>query len=128
MTDEQKKKPTAGFWIAVALLVALVAYPISFGPACWITSRADRGQNLLPVMYWPILKLLCCNEVHDLAARHPQNGEREKGVDGFSLKRGPLWWYAEVGPSEGAHWFYSVGYEKIPGEAVHIKSEEWEWR
>jgi hypothetical protein len=43
------RKPSAAFWIAVALVVALVAYPLSFGPACWLSewirlpSFADRG-------------------------------------------------------------------------------------
>ncbi len=31
MTDS--KKPTAGFWITVALVAALVGYPLSFGLA-----------------------------------------------------------------------------------------------
>ena len=38
MTD--RKKPSATFWISVALIAALVGYPLSFGPACWL---ADRG-------------------------------------------------------------------------------------
>jgi hypothetical protein len=33
MTD--RKKPTAGFWITVAL-VAVLAYPLSAGPSLWI--------------------------------------------------------------------------------------------
>jgi hypothetical protein len=34
MTD--RKKPGVAFWATVALVVVLVAYPLSFGPACWI--------------------------------------------------------------------------------------------
>ncbi len=37
MTD--RKKPTAGSWMTVALVAALVAYPLSFGPACWLCGR-----------------------------------------------------------------------------------------
>ncbi len=29
-----RKKPTAGFWISVALVAVLVGYPLSCGPAC----------------------------------------------------------------------------------------------
>ena len=36
MTADQKTKPTAGFWITVAVAVVLVAYPLSFGPARWL--------------------------------------------------------------------------------------------
>jgi len=37
-------KPTAGFWITVAL-VATLAYLASFGPAVWLTVRG-RGRIL----------------------------------------------------------------------------------
>jgi hypothetical protein len=33
--SEVGKKPTAGFWITVALVAVLVGYPLSFGPAWW---------------------------------------------------------------------------------------------
>ncbi len=40
------KKPTAGFWITVSLVAALVAYPLSFGPACWVLARDNsRSQT-----------------------------------------------------------------------------------
>ncbi len=52
MTD--RKKLTPGFWITVALVVVLVGYPLSFGPACWITSHLDRGADLVPVVYRPL--------------------------------------------------------------------------
>jgi hypothetical protein len=46
MTDDPKKKPTAGFWVTVGLLVALVAYPLSFGPVCrFITGRFYKGER-----------------------------------------------------------------------------------
>ena len=34
-----RKHPSAAFWITVALVVVLVGYPLSFGPACWATSK-----------------------------------------------------------------------------------------
>jgi hypothetical protein len=36
------KKPGVAFWATVVVVVVLVAYPLSFGPACWITSRLNR--------------------------------------------------------------------------------------
>jgi hypothetical protein len=36
MTTSPKTKPTAGFWITVTLVAVLVAYPLSFGLACWL--------------------------------------------------------------------------------------------
>ncbi len=47
-------KPTAGFWISVALLTVLVGYPLSMGPACWLTSRLDAGTHAIAVIYRPI--------------------------------------------------------------------------
>ena len=37
MTD--RKKPGVAFWATVALVVVLVGYPLSLGPACWINER-----------------------------------------------------------------------------------------
>jgi hypothetical protein len=48
------RKPTAGFWITVAL-VALLAYPISFGPACWISSRVQPSGRIVSMIYRPII-------------------------------------------------------------------------
>ena len=50
-------KPTAAFWITVALVVVLVGYPLSFGPWCWLTSRSSEPMET-PVrssFYSPIL-------------------------------------------------------------------------
>jgi hypothetical protein len=63
MTDP--KKPGLVFWASVIVVVALIAYPLSFGPACWwFSSRlsetrafgASEGPDPLcaPRMYWPI--------------------------------------------------------------------------
>jgi hypothetical protein len=51
-------KPTAGFWITVALVVAQVGYPLSFGPACWLVDcdllPADRTRRFFD----PILTVI----------------------------------------------------------------------
>src|SRR5262245_57632048 len=44
-------------WIAAVLIGLPVLYVVSFGPACWITSRLDRGSKLVPVAYRPILRI-----------------------------------------------------------------------
>jgi hypothetical protein len=50
------KRSRAAFWATVAMVVLLVAYPLSFGPACWIVSRRPGAVNFrwLPDSYWPI--------------------------------------------------------------------------
>lgn len=42
------------FWIATVVLPLL--YLVSFGPACWISSRTDSGVWLLEVAYQPVLQ------------------------------------------------------------------------
>src|SRR5262245_38714898 len=53
MTD--RKKPGVAFWATVVVVVMLVAYPLSFGPACWVAPRTqiDRGQ-VFQLLYWPL--------------------------------------------------------------------------
>src|SRR5262249_49742233 len=49
-----ERKPTAGFWIAVTLLAIVMLYPLSLGPACWISSRLRAGSHVVSVVYRPI--------------------------------------------------------------------------
>jgi len=41
-------------WATVGLF-ALAMYPVSFGPVCWITSRANVGAWAVPTVYRPIV-------------------------------------------------------------------------
>src|SRR5258708_7783125 len=53
MTD--RKKPGWKFWASVVLAVVLVAYPLSFGPACWIASRSfPQNHHAFRMVYRPI--------------------------------------------------------------------------
>jgi hypothetical protein len=49
MTSD-RKKPGVAFWATVALVVVLVGYPLSFGPACWIAGRTDGRRGLVQVI------------------------------------------------------------------------------
>ena len=51
------RKPTAGFWITVALVAVLVGYPLSFGPACWWLSSPTPvtfNPHRAMIVYWPL--------------------------------------------------------------------------
>src|SRR4029453_18637396 len=50
-----RKKPGVAFWATVVVVVALVAYPLSFGPACWISSRVQPSGNVVSVIYKPVI-------------------------------------------------------------------------
>ena len=77
MTSD-RKKPTAGFWITVALVAVLVGYPLSFGPACWILTHQkllSKTRNAVEAPYVPLFQLL---------------------RDGPSWARVPLGWYVSL--------------------------------
>jgi len=77
MTSD-RKRPTDGFWIAVALVAVLVGYPLSFGPACWIHSRTKVAGRAIWVAYYPVA--WAANQNHAID-------------DGFL-------WYARIGAAE----------------------------
>lgn len=58
MQEQRSKRAWA--WVPVALLVFLVGYPLSFGPACWIVSRVKHKDDkfgcadMLNVVYLPV--------------------------------------------------------------------------
>jgi hypothetical protein len=52
MTD--RKKPGMAFRATVAVVVVLL-YPLSFGPACWVSSRTNTGASIIPVAYRPMM-------------------------------------------------------------------------
>jgi hypothetical protein len=46
---------TAAFWITVALVAVLVGYPLSFGPAVWLTARDYFRTSIVESFYRPVL-------------------------------------------------------------------------
>jgi hypothetical protein len=52
MNADQKKKPGVAFWATVVVVVVLVAYPLSFGPACWIASQQWAPDGTNEVIDW----------------------------------------------------------------------------
>jgi hypothetical protein len=52
-----RKKPGVAFWATVVVVVGMVAYPLGFGPACWITSRLRFGNSAVSVVYQPLLRI-----------------------------------------------------------------------
>jgi hypothetical protein len=59
-----RKQPGVAFWATVVVVVALVGYPLSFGPACWWFSKPRSDGTWMfnfrdlvpkaPQVYWPI--------------------------------------------------------------------------
>jgi hypothetical protein len=79
---EQNKKPGAAFWATVVVIALLVMYPLSFGPACWISSRTNTAASVIPIVYRPIVWCMAHN----------------RGL-GKVVK-----WYGELGAGRGWQW------------------------
>ena len=82
-----RKQLSAAFWATVVVVVGL-AYVLSFGPACWITSRIG------PVPEWAVAALGCFY--------HPLLWAM---TDGPEWLRIPLAWWAELGVGILCHRF-----------------------
>jgi len=52
MTD--RKKPGVAFW-TVLLGVMLLGYPLSIGPAVWLTGHRYFRDSTVSSFYWPVL-------------------------------------------------------------------------
>ncbi len=50
-----RKQPGVAFWATVVVVVALAGYPLSFGPACWISARVQPTGEFVAVVYRPLL-------------------------------------------------------------------------
>jgi hypothetical protein len=57
-----RKKPGVAFWATVVVVVVLLAYPLSFGPACWLGDRNVIPEFVLRFAYRPlgIFLVRCC--------------------------------------------------------------------
>jgi hypothetical protein len=50
----EEKRAGGAFWCIVALTIP-VAYVVSLGPSCWVSSRTGVGTSVVDVVYRPIL-------------------------------------------------------------------------
>ncbi len=49
------KRRSRRFWIVVAVMLP-VFYVVSFGPACWISSRAQPSGYIVSIIYRPLIQ------------------------------------------------------------------------
>src|SRR6516165_11287713 len=80
------KKPGVAYWMTVVIVVVLM-YPLSFGPACWATSRTG-GNSIVPLLYRPIIAMIHVDD----APPPPGIGRTQT----FQYPRGLICWYASI--------------------------------
>jgi hypothetical protein len=90
-----RKKPGVAFWATVAVFVVL-AYPLSFGPACWTMSRV--GPRRLPRFYRLVARFTSRRDMIGKAFLWYANlGSRSDGA--WDHIRGEIiWWWFPPGP------------------------------
>jgi hypothetical protein len=52
--SEERKNPTAGFWITVALVAVLVGYLLSWGPAIWLFKEGVLPRHTVHWTFRPL--------------------------------------------------------------------------
>jgi hypothetical protein len=85
-----RKKPSLAFW-ATVVMVAVLTYPLSFGPACWTSERTGIGASALSVAYQPILRMWMWHGTYAQSA---------------------VTWYAMVGTKNGE---YTINRSRVDG-------------
>jgi len=97
------------FWATVVVVVALVGYPLSVGPACWVLSRWGGAPDPVGSKYYavPIAGKLYRPLTAVIAQFDDGNGE--------SAISEAFRWYSELLAADGWNWgWFSV-------------DEEWQW-
>jgi hypothetical protein len=128
MTSD-RKKPGVAFW-ATVVVVVLLAYPISFGPACWISSQTGFALRALPIIYRPLVLLM---------ARRIDTEETRLARAGFGCI---LYSYPDAGfyPNQGLiesygclcapdewRWCCSAEFGSKDGRTVRLTEDLWEF-
>jgi hypothetical protein len=72
-----REKPGVAFWATVVVVVVVVAYPLSFGPACWLADRGILPRATTARIFTPLL-----------------DGPSE---DSYGNHSNPLTWWADLG-------------------------------
>jgi hypothetical protein len=107
MSDD-RKKPGVAFWASVAVVCLPLLYVLSFGPACWITSRVNFGARSISVIYRPIAWTLGNPETRTIPSVTIAKAFR---------------WYAKVAGRSDWEWRYSI---EVGPKGILYGPWEWE--
>jgi hypothetical protein len=112
-----ERKPNGWIRLKVTLIGALAFYLASWGPACWIASRINGGEDAWNAAYFPVIRCLlsCPDRLCDAGERFllfgMPNGTRFwHDHDSDSLRWVPFEFDSNVEPPLGAteittpHW------------------------
>ena len=92
--NREVRSPGIVFWGTVLASSALVLYPLSFGPACWISSQVGVGANVLPTVYRPLLGVMSRDKLRRI--RIEETDPYQSSLSSSPLEDGLLAWYAAL--------------------------------
>ena len=61
--NDSRKKPGVAFWATMVVVVALVVYPLSFGPACALCDRDLVAVQSMQSIYRPVIFAMSSEKV-----------------------------------------------------------------
>src|SRR5262245_16838421 len=77
--NSSHKKPGVAFWATVMVVVLLLAYPLSFGPACWLVGHRILPKHPNAEVFKPLLAIVLWE------------------CDHAPKRCGPIGWWASLG-------------------------------
>ena len=122
--SEPHKKPGVAFWATVVVVVGLILYPVSFGPACWLASRTGIGISALPEIYHPIVSRMGragTIETSRSYAKVPPTWILHHRPSGIISR------YATFLAGEGWHWDLSVESDDQTDLHERMRDGKWTW-
>src|SRR5262249_17503759 len=100
------------------------AYPISFGPACWLASRTGIGAGTLPLIYRPIIGRM------NPGGSYESNCSYDTVPPKWTLHYYPsgiISRYAALFAATGWRWRQSVDSKDQFDLDDRIRDGQWEW-
>jgi hypothetical protein len=90
--SEERKKAHIALW-CVAVFFAVLAYPASFGPACWVSERAEDDGKVLSFIYGPLIRIAFTNKITgEFAITYLKWGIRRNAEPLISIREGAIRW------------------------------------
>src|SRR5579872_7160666 len=98
-----RNRPGWAFWVTVAQIFVPLLFVASFGPVCWISSRAERGARFVSQIYRPLMTVSSHSDTAtEFAYAYPEVFAAEHWS----------WAWVQFADREEPHWEFYYGPDK----------------